>query len=252
MCQIRKILSNPIYIGKPTFAGNEVDAPQLAMILPPERFHMVQAMLAEKAAKRGVKKVRKPRSILDGWARRFGTDYEVRVLDELKPICPRCRKIKVGEDGSRIITGPIMVGNGSKIVRGVRVPRFMCPSCGHQRTIPPGNRIECFQGADLLICPNSKCRAVENFELRQLVDGSYEYTCQDCGLAFRIGIPPEKSARRLPNSGEGKRKKDIKKSKDSAVSPKRGGRKRMGHTGSEKIDPSKFKTLDEFGLFDDV
>jgi site-specific DNA recombinase len=106
ICQIRRILSNPIYVGRPAYAKIQVNNPSLAMISP-EYFDEVQERLTEKA-KRRASRAKKPRSILDNWAKKFGADYEVRVLDELKPICPKCRSVKIGGNGSKVISGIVL------------------------------------------------------------------------------------------------------------------------------------------------
>lgn len=133
---IRRTLSNRIYIGHPSFGKEEITNPALAM-LPQELFDEVQRLLEEKAKKSRVKKARKPHSILDDWARKFGIDYVARVLDVLKAHCPRCKDVH-------------MVGAGSKNINGVMVPRFKCPSCGYIMPVPSGAKIECFVGGNSL------------------------------------------------------------------------------------------------------
>jgi len=225
---VRRILSNRIYMGHPSYGKEEIANPALTMV-PRELFGEVQQLLGEKAKKFRVKKARKPHSILDDWARKFGLDYVARVLDVLKAHCPRCKDVH-------------MIGDGSKVIHGVIVPRFKCPSCGYLMPVPSGAKIECFVGADLLICPNSKCRSVENFTVMQLVDGSYEYACVDCGVTFRTDISPDVSARRLLEPEQFKRGKKVKKK--SLKFPSKVKRSTKG-TSRTPVD-GKFKIIDEF------
>jgi DNA invertase Pin-like site-specific DNA recombinase/transposase-like protein len=236
-CQIRRILSNPIYIGRPKYGKQEVHDPELA-IIPEQHFTAAQALLEGKASKRRAKRARKPNSILDEWARKFGIDYVARVLEELKPLCPKCTKVEV-RNGGEVFVGPKMVGNGSKIVEGVRLPRFRCPLCGHQRTIPLGSQLEYFQGGNLLICPNPKCRAVDNFAVRRLLDSSWEYTCRDCGLSFRTNVTPEKPKRELPNPEQRK----LNKAGNITLCQRQHKRK-IARCIEPKIDPAQ--SLDKF------
>jgi len=166
--QIKSILVNSVYSGRPKYAGFEVPAPQLAMVAI-ELFRTVQGLLRTKAGKSKVKVYRKPRSILDDFAQQFGMDHVMRVLNILKPHCSRC--------------GKQMVGNGSKIVKGLRVPSFMCQACKRQVTIPSAAQLDHFR-PDLLCCPN--CRSVENFDIVNTFDGFSDHTCRRCGSSFRL------------------------------------------------------------------
>jgi len=168
--QIRRILTNSIYIGNPRYGKIEIHAPALAMVAP-ELYNKVQRLIKRNARKFKVKKYRKPRSILDDFAAKYGMDYVMRVLDVLKPHCPKCQTK--------------MVGNGSKPIKGLRVPNFKCPACGHQRTIPLASELERFQ-SNSLSCPN--CRSVENFDIRETLDGFKEYACRRCGFSFRMNV----------------------------------------------------------------
>jgi DNA invertase Pin-like site-specific DNA recombinase len=240
--QVRRVLSDSIYIGKPRYGKASFDAPQLAMV-PLDLFEAVQKMLNDKASKRMPKQPEKAKSIWDKWAKKLGADYVANVLnDVLTPICPKCRKINT-DKGYDVITGPIMRDYSSKIVDGVRLPRFICPepTCRHQRTVPLGSQLKCFEGASLLICPNCKCWAVENFDVRPMVDGLYEYTCMDCGFWFRTSLPPDKALRKLPEPST--KNPEIKKRAPRAAKKPIRPRKTKPVRSTEA---GKFKTLDRF------
>jgi len=168
--QIRRILTNSVYIGNPRYGKVEIRVPTLAMVAP-ELYNKVQRLIENNARKFRVKKYRKPRSILDEFAAEYGMEYVMRVLDILKPHCPKCETQ--------------MVGYGSKPVRGLRVPNFRCGSdiCKYQRTIPSAAELERFIG-NPLSCPN--CRSVENFDTSKTLDGTKEYTCKRCDFSFKL------------------------------------------------------------------
>ena len=177
--QIRRILTNPIYIGKPRYGKIEIRASALAVVAP-ELYNKVQSRIKKNARKFKVKKYRKPRSILDEFAAEFGMDYIMRVLDILKPHCPKCQTQ--------------MVGDGSKPIKGLRLPNFKCSSCNYQKTIPSAAELEHFQ-SNLLSCPS--CKSVENFDITETLDGFDEYTCRRCDFSFRLAVQPTKPFRKL-------------------------------------------------------
>jgi len=166
----RRVLTNTIYKGYPKYGETIICNPKLSMVNS-ELFDNVQLLIQRKARKSKVKKERKPRSILDNFANKFGIDHVMRVLDILKPICPKCHTK--------------MVGNGSKDIKGLEVPNFICPNCRYHRTIPLASELERFQD-NLLSCPS--CRSVENFDIRRTMDSFNEYTCRRCDFSFIIDI----------------------------------------------------------------
>jgi len=179
--QIRRILTNPVYIGRPRYGQNELCAPSLILVAP-KVYSEVQCLIENKAKRFKAQEYRKPRSILDDFAAEYGMDYVMRVLDILKPHCPKCKTQ--------------MVGNGSKPVKELRLPNFKCPACGYQRTIPSAAELEHFRDG-LLSCP--RCRSIKNFDIAGTLDGFNKYTCRCCGFSFQ--------ARSEGKRGKGKRKR---------------------------------------------
>jgi DNA invertase Pin-like site-specific DNA recombinase len=166
--QIRRVLTNTTYIGRPRYGKTEISAPQLS-IIPTDLFENVQLLLERKAQKSRTKKERKPKSYLDDLSSEYDTGSVVSFLKIFRAHCPRC--------------GTEMQGNGSKPSRikdGVRLSNFRC-KCGHQRTIPNDSELERLRTA--LSCPH--CRYLE-FIVTSTLEGFNKYTCRRCDFSFML------------------------------------------------------------------
>jgi len=98
---VKTILTNPIYVGRPTYGDNiEVEDKTLAMI--DEKMFGGAREAAEKIAARHSKG---EDEYLRERIQEYGLDYVSRVTG-IKPTCRRC--------------GSVMVRSGSKTVRGLR------------------------------------------------------------------------------------------------------------------------------------
>jgi len=163
--KLRRVLTNPIYKGFPRYGHVDISSPHLT-ILPADPYDKVQVLMNKKGARCKVKSCRKPQSFLDELAADHGIDRVMKVLDILKPHCPKC--------------GHEMVGNGSKPEKGlkIRLPNFICPACKYQRTIPSPSELERLKG---LCCP--ACKGME-FEVEKTPHALREYTCKRCGFCF--------------------------------------------------------------------
>jgi DNA invertase Pin-like site-specific DNA recombinase len=176
--QIRTILKNPAYSGRPRYGKTQIDAPELSVV-PVDLFADVQSLLESKASKHKAKKSPKPESVLDSYSREYGADYVLRVVKVLRAVCPKC--------------GSIMRSNGSKRLRrlNITVPNFQCTntSCKHQKTVPSEKELEHLQKKHIS-CPT--CRAVEDYNKTVALDGSIKYYCRRCGTSFQF--TPSKEA----------------------------------------------------------
>jgi DNA invertase Pin-like site-specific DNA recombinase len=176
--QIKTILSNPVYIGRPKYGKTQIDAPQL-MVVPADLFSNVQTLQESKAIRHKAKKHRKPESIIDTIASKYGLDYVLRVVKELRPVCPKC--------------GSIMRHNGSKLLEqlNVKIPNFQCTNakCDHQRTIPSEKELKHLLG-NHISCPI--CGSVDDYNKTVALDGSIKYECRRCGTLFQF--TPNKKA----------------------------------------------------------
>jgi DNA invertase Pin-like site-specific DNA recombinase len=170
--QIETILKNPIYIGRPRYAKKQIDVPALRVV-PADLFASVQSLLESKGKKHKAAKVRNPESVISSYAREYGSDYVLRELKVLKPICPKC--------------GSTMVGNGSKLLKrlNIRVANFLCTKagCQYQRTVPSEKELEHLQ-KNHVSCPT--CRAVEDYDKTVALDGSIRCVCRRCGTSFQF------------------------------------------------------------------
>jgi len=171
--QVKTIFTNPIYDGRPRYGKTQIRMETLAIVAP-ELYDEAQSIMESKAKKHRVKERRKPQSILDDLVSEYGMDYVMRTLKLLWPHCPKCETH--------------MVGNGSKFVRGLRLPNFRCNNCGYQRTIPLITELRQFL-RNLTRCP--KCGVVEDFVKTGTLDGSVEYTCRRCGTSFQFIVRKE-------------------------------------------------------------
>jgi DNA invertase Pin-like site-specific DNA recombinase len=182
--QMRRILTNPVYVGRPRYGKTEISAPQLSMI-PADLFENVHLLLEKKTQKSKTKKERKPKSFLDNLTSHCDTGSLTFFLKQFKPHCPQC--------------GTEMQGNGSKpshVIEGARLPNFRC-KCGYQRTIPHDAELEHLLTA--LSCPH--CRYLE-FDVTSTLDGFNEYVCRRCDFSFMLR--PERSPQRILANGNSK------------------------------------------------
>ena len=170
--RIRRILSNPIYVGRARWAKHELPAPQHAMTRP-DLFEKAQ-LLIEKNNRRKLCATpgRNPKHLLDDLNTQFDTGTITRFLRQFRPHCPR--------DNAE------MHSNGTKPSKTVncRLPNFRCSVCGYERTIPSERELQTMLGA--LSCP--RCRSTE---LNKTIepDGPNdlsEYICSRCGTSFAI------------------------------------------------------------------
>ncbi|MGA9388721.1 MAG: recombinase family protein [Candidatus Bathyarchaeia archaeon] len=202
--KFKTIVNNPVSIGRPRYGKTQIDAPHLA-IISKDLWDRVQRLSEAKAKRHKPKEKRKPHSILDHFASEYGPDYVMSVLKLLRPVCPKC--------------GSLMVGDGSKPYDEIRLPNFKCNNnkCGYQRTIPLISELELFR-RDLMRCP--KCGAVEDFVKTATLGGSIEYTCRRCGTSFQFTA-----------------KKESKKTNESLSNPKS-----EDHTKPEQLPTVKDRT----------
>jgi site-specific DNA recombinase len=201
--QIRAIITNPVYIGRPKYGAVEISNPSLA-IIPPDLFEKLQTLIRRKNRRnKATSNVKQPQSILDDLASKYGIQEAMRVLDILSPFCPK--------DQSR------MVGNGSKLLkrRGLKTPNFICQKCKFQRTIPSAADLDRFSKGHLS-CP--KCGVQLNSAGVGTLDGFIEYACKCCGFSFRH---PQISSSPVPTDENSKQVK-LTSAKHTKANPSSG------------------------------
>jgi DNA invertase Pin-like site-specific DNA recombinase len=185
--QIRAMLINPVTDGRPTYGKTQIEAPELR-IVPPDLFAHVQRLLESKRKHKG-KESKEVESILDMIARESGTEYLLKVIPGLRPICPKC--------------GKIMVSNGSKLLKrlNIKVPNFRCsaPSCNGQKTVPSEKEMLCIL-KNHVSCP--LCRSADCDKTVHL-DSSTKYVCRRCSTSFQFTLSKEaEDANEQSNQGK--------------------------------------------------
>jgi len=188
--QIKRILSDSVYIGKPEYGGKPVDAPELAF--------MDQAIfdrareIAEKIKSRyrsANKKVVRVKDLVS----KFGIHYSEKYLD-IAILCPKCRTP--------------MVKNGTKPTRGVWVNNYICPcsECKEQKQVPTGGQLDQFTSVKLLYCPH--CGTPDDFTVEATGDLN-KFTCRVCGKSFKCDEPGNKFMRYIRERQREKEGKDY-------------------------------------------
>jgi len=171
--QVRTILTNPVYIGRPRYGKTQSLIEKLA-IVDPTLYDEIQIIIQNKARKHQAKDKKKTLSKIYELVSEYGVDHVMKVLRFLKPHCPRCDSI--------------MVHNGHKRVLDLKLPNFICTrtndkDCKHERTFPQASELKQFH-ENLIRCP--KCGVVEDFVKTETLNGSIEYTCRRCNASFQF------------------------------------------------------------------
>ncbi|MCK4814402.1 recombinase family protein, partial [bacterium] len=125
VAQIKRILSDPVYIGKPQYGNEAVDSPELAFI---DEYTVDKAQkIKEKIKKRHDRNKNKKVVTVEDIVERVGIGSAESVLP-IAVLCTRC--------------GNIMVKNGTRKVRNGWVYNYRCPACGKQSRIPTGKQLD--------------------------------------------------------------------------------------------------------------
>ena len=181
------LLSNTIYDGIMRFCSETKLAPELRMV-DHDLFEDVQKVMTANALRNKPKEDKQSGTILDVFKDIFDLDYVMRVLKQLKPVCPKCGNIMKDYGSKRYDTK----GRISKDYGVIRLPNFICKniSCNHyqmsrkhyQMTIPGITELRYFN-EELISCP--KCRATKNYDTIKSFDGdSTVYKCRRCSTYF--------------------------------------------------------------------
>lgn len=175
--QVKAILKNPVYIGRPRYKEAEVHDPDLTMI-PEELFRRVQRVIEDKTKK--TKKASE--KSWESLQKEYGVGYTMRCVPQLRPVCSHC--------------GAEMKNNGNKIVNGINVQNYLCPNpkCRRQGTLPTGAQLNHYRKLNLMTCPY--CRETESFIVDVTHTGQNCFTCRECGGKFYSEAKPNKYLRR--------------------------------------------------------
>jgi len=186
--QLKRMLRDPVYVGKPKYAGVTVDAPELAFV-DQATFDEVQRALEKKSRRRNYedKKFVEAKDLVN----MFGVHYAERVLgDEIAWIC----------------CGKPMVKNGPKKVGNVWVHNYLCQECKAQKPRPLARQLSHFNSVKLLYCPH--CGTPDDFTVEATGDLN-KFTCQVCGESFKCDEPGNKFLRYIRKRQREKEGKDY-------------------------------------------
>lgn len=176
---LKRILKDPVYIGKPQYKKITYIDLELAMI-DETLFNEVQQIISKFSDNHKPK--RQKRDIIKNIVKEYGLGFALRTIPECIPHCPKCGGHMTIHDGS--------------ITKGVYVTRFKCDTCDKQKTIPTGKQIDSYKNLNLLSCPY--CRETEFFECSKTVCGDeYMYKCLKCGGSFISSANPNKYLRKI-------------------------------------------------------
>jgi transposase-like protein len=176
--RLKRILHDPVYIGKPRYKTDTRCDPELAMINE-VLFNEVQEIIG-RFKKSDDSKEEKQNAFKAG-SKLYGLGFALRTFPEFVAHC---------------ICGGHMVIHDGSITKGVWVSRYVCPNpnCKRSKTVPTGKQIDSYKHLNLLSCPY--CRETEHFTYCKLQNGDeYIYKCQQCGGSFKSTIDPNRYLR---------------------------------------------------------
>jgi hypothetical protein len=126
IAQVKRILRDPVYIGKPRYGEEIVDSSELRFIDADtfSRTQKIMKRIKKRSSGDKNKKIVAIESIID----RFGICYAEKRF-KIGVLCPVC--------------GKVMVKNGMRQIRrsGVWVYNYLCQACRKQVRIPSGKQL---------------------------------------------------------------------------------------------------------------
>jgi DNA invertase Pin-like site-specific DNA recombinase/uncharacterized protein YbaR (Trm112 family) len=178
--RLKRILQDPVYIGKPRYKIETRCVPELA-IINEDLFNEVQEIIGR--FKKSDDSKEEKQSAFKEVSKLYGLGFALRTFPEFVPHC--------------ICNGHMAVHDGS-ITKGVWVSRFVCPNhnCNRSKTLPTGKQIDNYKHLNLLSCPY--CRETEYFAYCKVQNSDeYIYTCLRCGGSFKSTANPSRYLRKI-------------------------------------------------------
>lgn len=115
--QIRQVICDPVYVGKPQFAGKVTVEDQSLAYVDPETFRRAQEISGRIRRKRS----RKKQDTLQDLVKEYGPDV-LEFIPNVAVLCPDCQGV--------------MVKNGMIYMKGHTAHNYLCKKCGKQRKVP--------------------------------------------------------------------------------------------------------------------
>jgi transcription elongation factor Elf1 len=187
--QVRNILSNNIFVGNFRYMGELFGRNPKFRLVSKYKFEKVQEIRSgnsesEDSHDRDLEVLSK----LEAFSERFGPHTLLNVLP-FEPICEECGSVM---DWDNDQTGT---------AKGLDVPKFECPDCGHSRNIPNSSDLDHIHQTLPLRCPY--CVGADEFtvkdDLKDISRYDYEYTCEVCGRSWGSNITPQNYLRYIQN-----------------------------------------------------
>jgi site-specific DNA recombinase len=170
--RIRRIVTNPIYVGRPRWGKHERYAPQLAMI-DQDPFSKAQLLIDKNNRRKPCSRTgRNPRSVLDELTAQFDTGRITRFVPLLKPHCPHCRETQMHKNGRKVSKSGYILQN------------YRCSLCGRELTIPSERELDRLLAA--WGCPRCGCTELDATLDPDGKDGWREFICRRCRLSFAV------------------------------------------------------------------
>lgn len=162
--QVKSILTDPVYIGRPRYRDVVVEDPNLRFI-DDETFKKTQKILEKRSKKRKGEKIVEIVDV-ESLVRKYGVYYTGKLL-HIAVICENC--------------GTPTVKNGIRQVKGIYRNNYLCPKCGKQQLVPTAHQLEHFKSAKPFYCMN--CGTPDDFEERKIGEW-FRVRCRVCGYEF--------------------------------------------------------------------
>jgi site-specific DNA recombinase len=115
--QIRQVICDPVYVGKPQFAEKVAVEDQSLAYVDPETFRMAQEISGRIRRKRS----RKRTDVLQDLLEKYGPEV-LEFIPDIAILCPSCKGV--------------MVRNGTLVTREWTAHNYLCKGCGKQRRVP--------------------------------------------------------------------------------------------------------------------
>ena len=177
---LKRILQDPVYIGKPKYGELSRCEPEL-VIIDETLFNEVQQKISKNRSNHTTEE--RKQNVFDIVSKNFGLGFASRTFPEFVPRC---------------ICGGYMVVHDGSITKGVWVSRYVCSNhnCNKSKTLPTGVQIDNYKNLNLLSCPF--CRETEYFTYCRVPNSDeYIYSCRKCGGSFKSTVNPNRYLRKI-------------------------------------------------------
>ncbi len=175
---VKRIITNPIYMGFVPWNGllfgrdGSPDKPNENLrVIDDETFKKAQAIVRV-INKKNSRKPNPSNDLVMKLIEEYGADMVLNLFN-LKVSCSKCDSINLKE-------------NGSEVIGGALVKKYICRECGYQFRFPAAKRLKEIKKLNPRRC--MRCGTADRFIIKQN-KGLWELMCQDCG--YIVFLPKE-------------------------------------------------------------